>query len=95
MQLGIEYGLAHISMVGDQVHFPAVLFESMAADDVASGVARIAAGPPVHGIVGCEGFRVEQVRRGAWPRSTILANSSLTQMRVTTEQGQRENYVSR
>ena len=30
-------GLADISMVGDKVHLPEVLFQPMAADDVASG----------------------------------------------------------
>src|SRR5437667_8295967 len=33
-------GLADISMVGDKVHLPPVLFQPMAADDVASGVGR-------------------------------------------------------
>src|SRR5678809_351092 len=40
-------GLADISMVGDKVHLPPVLFQPMAADDVASGVARVAAGQPL------------------------------------------------
>src|SRR5580704_15990112 len=44
-------GLADISMVGDKVHLPHVLFQPMAAEDVASGVARTAVGPPVNGIV--------------------------------------------
>src|ERR1043166_3220336 len=44
-------GLADISVVGGKVHLPHVLFQPMAADDVASGVARIAAGQPVNGIV--------------------------------------------
>jgi len=59
-------GLADISMVGDKVHLPDVLFQPMAADDVASGVARIAAGPPVNGIVeigGPEQFRVDELVR--------------------------------
>ena len=46
---------------------PSVLFQPMAADDVASGVARVAAGAPVNGIVeigGPEQFRFEEpVRR--------------------------------
>src|SRR5436309_4051008 len=33
-------GLAEISMVGDKVHLPPVLFQPMAADDVAKGVVR-------------------------------------------------------
>jgi uncharacterized protein YbjT (DUF2867 family) len=59
-------GLADISMVGDKVHLPPVLFQPMAADDVASGVARIAVGQPVNGIIeigGPEQFRVDQLVR--------------------------------
>jgi len=44
-------GLADISLDGDKVHLPPVLFQPMAADDVASGVGRIAVGSPVNGIV--------------------------------------------
>src|SRR5947207_960428 len=53
-------GLADISMVGDKVHLPHVLFQPMAADDVASGVGRVAVSAPVNGIVeiaGPEQFR--------------------------------------
>ena len=59
-------GLADISMVGNKVHLPHVLFQPMAADDVASGVARIAVGQPVNGIVeiaGPEQFRVDELVR--------------------------------
>ncbi len=59
-------GLADISMEGDKVHLPPVLFQPMAADDVASGVARIAVGTPVNGIVeiaGPEQFRVDELVR--------------------------------
>jgi uncharacterized protein YbjT (DUF2867 family) len=59
-------GLADISMQGDKVHLPPVLFQPMAADDVASGVARIAVGPPINGIVeiaGPEQFRVDELVR--------------------------------
>jgi uncharacterized protein YbjT (DUF2867 family) len=59
-------GLADISMIGDKVHLPPVLFQPMAADDVASGVARVAAGQPVNGIVeiaGPEQFRVDELVR--------------------------------
>ena len=55
-------GLADISMEGDKVHLPPVLFQPMAADDVASGVARIAVGPPVNGIVEIAG--PERLSRG-------------------------------
>ncbi len=59
-------GLADISMVGDKVHLPPVLFQPMAADDVATGVGRIAVGSPVNGTVeigGPEQFRVDELVR--------------------------------
>ena len=59
-------GLADISMVGNKVHLPHVLFQPMAADDVASAVGRIAVGQPVNGIVeiaGPEQFRVDELVR--------------------------------
>ena len=59
-------GLADISMVGDRVHLPPVLFQPMAADDVASAVCRIAIGQPINGIVeigGPEQFRVDELVR--------------------------------
>jgi uncharacterized protein YbjT (DUF2867 family) len=59
-------GLADISFDGDKVRLPPVLFQPMAADDVASGVGRIAVGPPVNGIVeiaGPEQFRVDELVR--------------------------------
>jgi len=59
-------GLADISMVDGKVHLPPVLFEPMSADDVASGVAKVAVGPPVNGIVeiaGPEQFRVDDLVR--------------------------------
>jgi uncharacterized protein YbjT (DUF2867 family) len=59
-------GLADVSMDGAKVYLPPVLFQPMAADDVASGVATIAVGPPVNGIVeigGPEQFRVDELVR--------------------------------
>lgn len=59
-------GLADISMVGDKVHLPPVLFQPMSADDVASGVAKVAVGPPINGtveIAGPEPFRVDELVR--------------------------------
>jgi len=59
-------GLADISMVGDKVHLPPVLFQPMAADDVASGVASVAVDQPVNGMVeigGPEQFRVDELVR--------------------------------
>jgi len=57
-------GLADISMVDGKVHLPPVLFQPMAADDVASGVARVAVGQPINGAVeigGPEQFRVDEL----------------------------------
>jgi uncharacterized protein YbjT (DUF2867 family) len=59
-------GLADISLVGDKVHLAPVLFQPMAADDVARGVAKIAVGPPVNGTVeigGPEQFRLDELVR--------------------------------
>jgi uncharacterized protein YbjT (DUF2867 family) len=59
-------GLADISSDGDKVRLPPVLFQPMAADDVASGVARIAVGPPINGIIeigGPEQFRLDELVR--------------------------------
>jgi hypothetical protein len=59
-------GLADISVVDGKVHLPHVLFQPMAADDVATAVARIAVGPPVNGIVeiaGPEQFRLDELVR--------------------------------
>jgi uncharacterized protein YbjT (DUF2867 family) len=59
-------GLADISLDGDKVHLPHVLFQPMAADDVASGVARVAVGSPVNAIVeigGPEQFYVDDLVR--------------------------------
>src|SRR5438094_1751458 len=59
-------GLADISMVGDKVHVPPVLFQPMAADDVATAVGRVAVGPPVNGTVeigGPEQFRIDELVR--------------------------------
>ena len=58
--------LADFSMVGGKVRLPHVPFQPMAADDVASGVARVAAGPPLNGTVeigGPEQFRLDDLVR--------------------------------
>src|SRR6516162_4806229 len=44
-------GIADISVVEGKVHLPPVLFQPMAADDVASLVGRIALGAPANGTV--------------------------------------------
>ena len=59
-------GIADISMEDGKVHLPPVLFQPMAAEDVASAVARIAVGSPVNGIVeiaGPEQFRLDELVR--------------------------------
>ena len=58
--------LADISFDGDKVRLPPVLFQPMAADDVASAVGRIATGPSVNGTVeigGPEQFRLDELVR--------------------------------
>jgi uncharacterized protein YbjT (DUF2867 family) len=61
-------GIADFSTDGNKVRLPHVLFQPMAADDVASGVGRVAAGAPVNGMVeigGPEKFRLDEfIRRG-------------------------------
>jgi uncharacterized protein YbjT (DUF2867 family) len=59
-------GLADTSSDGDKVRLPPVLFQPMAADDVASAVGRIAVGPPLNGTVeigGPEQFRLPDLVR--------------------------------
>ena len=59
-------GLADISFDGKKVRLPHVLFQPMAADDVASAVGRFAVGRPVNGVVeigGPEQFRVDELVR--------------------------------
>src|SRR6267378_1702035 len=59
-------GLADISVVDGKVHVPPVLFQPMAADDVASAVGKVAVGPPANGIVeigGPEQFRIDELVR--------------------------------
>ena len=53
-------------MVGGKVHLPPVLFQPLAADDVASAVGRIAVGQPANAIVeigGPEQFRLDELVR--------------------------------
>ena len=57
-------GIADISIVDGKVHLPPVLFQPMAADDVASAVAKVALGMPMNGIVeigGPEQFRLDEL----------------------------------
>ena len=58
--------IADVSIVDGKVHLPSVLFQPMAADDVASAVARITVTPPVNGNVeigGPEQFRLDELVR--------------------------------
>ena len=61
-------GIADFSTDGNTVRLPHVLYQPMAADDVASAVARVAAGPALNGMVevgGPEKFRLDEfVRQG-------------------------------
>jgi uncharacterized protein YbjT (DUF2867 family) len=78
-------GLADISIVDGEVHLPPVLFQPMAADDVAGEVAKIAVSAPVNGIVeigGPEQFRVDDLVRRRLaslkdPREVIADPSAL------------------
>ena len=57
-------GIADISVVDGKSHVPPVLFQPMAADDVATAVGRVAVGQPVHGTVeigGPEQFRMHEL----------------------------------
>src|SRR5205814_7475006 len=59
-------GLADISVVEGKVHLPPVLFQPMAADDVASAMAEIAVGSPINDtveIAGPEQFRLDELVR--------------------------------
>jgi uncharacterized protein YbjT (DUF2867 family) len=72
-------GIADFSTDGNTVHLPSALIQPMAADDVASGVCRIALGSPLKGTVeigGPEKFHLDElVRRAlaAWkdPREVV------------------------
>ena len=61
-------GIADFSTDGNTVRLPHVLFQPMAADDVASAVARVAVGPALKGMAevgGPEKFRLDEfVRQG-------------------------------
>jgi len=87
-------GLADISVVDGKVHLPPVLFQPMAAEDVASAVGRIAVGQPVNGIVeigGPEQFRIDALVRRRLaalkdPREVIAdPNALYSGARITDE----------
>ena len=59
-------GIADISIVDGKVHLPPVLFQPMAADDVATAVGGVAVGTPINGVVqigGPEQFRLDELVR--------------------------------
>jgi uncharacterized protein YbjT (DUF2867 family) len=60
--------IADSSTEGSKVHLPHVLFQPIAADDVASAVGRVAVAPPLNGMVeigGPERFRLDEfIQRG-------------------------------
>jgi uncharacterized protein YbjT (DUF2867 family) len=61
-------GIADISTDGTKVRLPHVLFQPMAADDVATAVGKVATGTPVNGTVevgGPEKFRLDDFIREA------------------------------
>ena len=61
-------GIADQATDGNAVTLPAALIQPMAADDVASALARVAVGPPLNGIVeiaGPDEFRLDELIRGA------------------------------
>ena len=72
-------GIADISTVDNKVRLPHVLFQPMAADDVASAVGRVAMGAPVNGTVevgGPEKFQLDELIQqalAAWkdPREVV------------------------
>jgi len=73
-------GIADEATDGNEVHLPPALFQPMAADDVASAVAKVAMESPLNGtieIAGPEKFRFDEfVRRGLSarndPREVVL-----------------------
>ena len=72
---------------GNSVRAASALIQPMAADDVASVVARIAVGTPVNGtieIAGPEQFPLDELIRRTWPHATIRVRLSLTRTRATS-----------
>jgi len=73
-------GIADYATVGNTVHVSHALIQPMAADDVASAVAKVAMGPPLNGtleIAGPEQFHFDEfIRRGLSacndPREVVL-----------------------
>jgi uncharacterized protein YbjT (DUF2867 family) len=76
--------IADSATEGNQVHIPPVLFQPIAADDVASAVARVAVGQPLNGVIeiaGPEQFRFDElIRQGLRamndPREVVADSSA-------------------
>ncbi len=87
-------GIADISTVDNKVRLPHVLFQPMAADDVASAVGKVAMGAPVNGTVevgGPEKFQLDELIRqalAAWkdPRE-VVADPHATYFGVEVSEG--------
>lgn len=78
-------GIADLSTVDGEVHLPSVLFQPIAADDVAAGVGRVTVGEPLNGIReigGPEQFGLDELVRKALaakgdPRKVVTDEQSL------------------
>ncbi len=80
-------GIADFSTEGNKVRLPSALIQPMAADDVASAVARIAMGSPIKGMVksvGRKSFVSMSSCGSILPRARIHVKLSLTRTRATT-----------
>jgi uncharacterized protein YbjT (DUF2867 family) len=79
--------IADFSTDGNKVRLPSALIQPLAADDVASAVARIALGSPVNGTVevgGRNSFVSMNSSGEVSPHARIRARLSLTRTRATT-----------
>jgi uncharacterized protein YbjT (DUF2867 family) len=66
--------LVNFGMVGDEVRFPSVLIQPIAADDVATAVARTAVGEPLNGVLEIAGptqYRLDELVRKASGRDVV------------------------
>jgi uncharacterized protein YbjT (DUF2867 family) len=66
-------GMADGATEGDKAHFPPVLFQPIAADDVADAVCRVAVGTPVNGGVDVAG--PDQYRMDEFFRAVLAAHT--------------------
>jgi uncharacterized protein YbjT (DUF2867 family) len=87
-------GIADFSTKDNEVHLPSALIQPIAADDVASALARIATGAPLNGTVeigGPEQFRLDElIRRGLAARKDprkVVADPQATYYGVKVTKG--------